>query len=156
LSPGAGFPDPRRYRFRLRNSLPCTRTALNAAVRRVMQMARSAGCPRDTQADLEIALREALANAMIHGNQRSADKRVALRSYAEPDVGILVVVRDEGPGFDPHAVPDPRQDDRMHLHHGRGLFLMRSLMDRVEYRKGGREVVLFKGWGGERSARDSR
>jgi len=56
-------------------------------------------------------------------------------------------VRDQGPGFDPARVPDPRHPDRRHLHHGRGLLLMRELMDRVEYRRGGREVLLFKNSG---------
>lgn len=136
--------DPRRFRFRLRLWLPDTSQALNLGVRRILQMARSCGCRVDRMADLEIAAREALANAMIHGNQRSADKRVLLRCYGEPEFGILIVIRDEGPGFDPATVADPREDDRRHLPHGRGLFLMRRLMDFVDYRKGGREVILFQ------------
>ena len=67
-----------------------------------------------------------------------------LRCYAGPRAGILVAVRDEGQGFDPDKVPDPRAADRRQLTHGRGLLLMRELMDRVEYRKGGREVLLYK------------
>jgi serine/threonine-protein kinase RsbW len=55
-------------------------------------------------------------------------------------------VRDEGAGFDPDAVPDPRRDDRVLLHHGRGLLLMRELVDRVIFRRGGREVVLVFRW----------
>ena len=50
----------------------------------------------------------------------------------------------EGDGFDHEEVPDPRSADRMHLHHGRGVFLMRELMDECVYRKGGTEVVLYK------------
>ena len=50
----------------------------------------------------------------------------------------------EGKGFDPDKVPDPRSADRVHLTHGRGLLLMRELMDRLEYRRGGSEVVLFQ------------
>ena len=53
-------------------------------------------------------------------------------------------MRDEGQGFEPDDVPDPRGADRMHLHHGRGVFLMRQLMDQCEYRKGGTEVLLYK------------
>jgi serine/threonine-protein kinase RsbW len=113
-------------------------------------MACTCGCDADRQADLEIALREALANAMVHGNERRARKRVFLRCYGDPTGGILIAVRDEGPGFDPGSVPDPREADRKQLEHGRGLFLMRSLMDHVEYRKAGREVVLFKACPGER------
>ena len=62
----------------------------------------------------------------------------------QPWAGRAWSVRDEGAGFDPDHVPDPRDKDRLHLQHGRGVFLMRELMDHVEYRKGGREVLLFK------------
>ena len=82
--------------------------------------------------------------AISHGNGMRPGRRVFLRCYAGPDAGILVAVRDEGPGFDPTGVPDPRSADRMHLTHGRGLLLMRELMDRLEYRRGGSEVVLFQ------------
>ena len=63
-----------------------------------------------------------------------------------------MLVRDEGPGFIPDDVPDPRSDDRVHLNHGRGLFLMRALMDFVEYRKDGREVLLFRASSQKREA----
>ena len=59
---------------------------------------------------------------------------------------MLILVRDQGNGFDPNKVPDPRDADRMHLHHGRGLFLMRALMDYVEFRRGGCEVLLYKAY----------
>ena len=142
---GADLPFERKdLPLRLRQSLPSTRPALNRAVWAVMRMARHSGCPADDRADLEIALREALANAMIHGNSLDRGKRVFLRCYAGPGPAMLIVVRDEGPGFDPGTVPDPREADRLHLRNGRGLLLMRELMDHVEYRKGGREVLLWK------------
>ena len=61
---------------------------------------------------------------------------------------------DEGKGFDPNGVPDPRNDDRMHLSHGRGLLLMRELMDYVEYRRSGREVLIYKSCVSERKRSD--
>jgi len=142
---GKGLPFVRKnLPLRLRQSLPSTRPALNRAVRAVMRMARNSGCGGDDRADLEIAVREALANAIIHGNALDRAKRVFLRCYAGPGPAMMIVVRDEGPGFDPHNVPDPRHADRLHLRNGRGLLLMRELMDHVEYRKGGREVILWK------------
>jgi serine/threonine-protein kinase RsbW len=134
----------RNLPLRLRKSLPSTRPALNRAVRIVMRFARECACVRKDGPDLEIAVREALANAIIHGNSNQHSKRIFLRCYGNPRRGLLILVRDEGPGFDPEQVPDPRQPDRLDLHHGRGLLLMRELMDRVEYRKGGREVLLYK------------
>lgn len=91
-----------------------------------------------------IAAREALANAIIHGNEGDTSKTVLVSLYCESGKGILISVRDEGPGFDPEAIPDPTHAERIHLSHGRGLFLMRQLMDHVEHRDGGREIRLYK------------
>jgi len=146
---GSPWPLQRRdYEVRFRKSLPSTKQAINEAVRGALRVAKRCGCPEDQQADLEIALREALANAVIHGNAYHHFKRIYLRCYGAPRTKLLIVVRDEGDGFEPGEVPDPRDKDRVHLDHGRGLFLMRALMDYVEYRKKGREVVLFKSCGG--------
>ena len=136
--------DRGRYTIRLRTSLPSTKRALNEAVGQVMEVAERCGYVDDSKADLEIALREALANAIIHGNDYQHFKRIYLRCYGEPQCCLLIIVRDEGEGFAPDEVPDPRAEERLQLDHGRGLFLMRALMDYVEYRKSGREVVLFK------------
>lgn len=130
--------------FRFRIWIPSTNPAMNRAVAKVAQLAVRCGCSEDRQADLEIALREALANAMTHGNARRPGRKVFLRCYAGPRAGILIAVRDEGQGFDPDRVPDPRSTNRKHLSHGRGLLLMRELTDWVAFRRGGSEVVLFR------------
>jgi len=129
--------------FRLRVWIPSTRRAIQRAVDRVCHLADRCGCPEDRQADLEIALREALANAISHGNGHRPGRKVFLRCYGGPGTGILIAVRDQGEGFDPESVPDPRAADRLHLEHGRGLLLMRKLMDGLEFRRGGSEVVLY-------------
>jgi serine/threonine-protein kinase RsbW len=136
--------DRRRLVLRFRALLPSTRESINLAVQKVMKVAREAGCAASDVADVEIAVREALANAIFHGNEGRSDKKVLLRCYGDPDDGILLAVRDEGKGFDPSAVPDPRTAERLELPHGRGIFLMHELMDHAEHRKGGREVVLYK------------
>jgi serine/threonine-protein kinase RsbW len=128
---------------RLRVWLPSTHPAIRSAVHEVRRLAARCGCPESRKADLEIALREALANAISHGNGLRPGRKVFLRCYGGPRAGIVIVVRDEGNGFDPDAVPDPRSVDRRHLEHGRGLLLMRELMDALEFRRGGSEVVLF-------------
>jgi serine/threonine-protein kinase RsbW len=130
--------------FRLRLRIPSTHSAVTSAVSEVCRLADRCGCPEDRQADLEIALREALANAISHGNGMRPGRKVFLRCYGGPRTGLIVAVRDEGNAFDPDTVPDPRAADRRHLDHGRGLLLMRELMDGLEFRRGGREVVLFQ------------
>ena len=136
--------DRRTLVFRFRRELRSTKPGINRAVRDILNNARVTGCLADHQAELEIALREALANAVLHGNRSDAAKKVLVRAYCDPQRGFVIAVRDEGAGFDPAQVPDPRSEDRLHLTHGRGIFLMRELMDHIEHRKGGREVVLYK------------
>ncbi len=139
------FPlDRRRLTLRFRAVLPSTREAISRGVEKVLDLAVSAGCVGAEAGDVEIALREALANAVIHGNGGRPGLPVRIRCYGGPGEGLLILVRDEGRGFDPAAVPDPRDGVRRELPHGRGIFLMRMLVDRVEHRKGGREVLLFK------------
>ena len=136
--------DRRTLAFRFRRKLPSTTPGINRTVRDILKHVRVTGCLADHQAELEIALREALANAVFHGNRSDAAKSVLVRAYCDPKKGFVIAVRDEGRGFDPGKVPDPRHEDRLQLTHGRGIFLMRELMDHIEHRKGGREVVLYK------------
>jgi serine/threonine-protein kinase RsbW len=136
--------DRRTLAFRFRRRLQSTTPGINRAVRDILRHAKITGCLADHQAELEIALREALANAVFHGNRNDTAKRVLVRAYCDPKRGFVIAVRDEGVGFDPAKVPDPRRADRLQLTHGRGIFLMRELMDHIEHRKGGREVVLYK------------
>lgn len=129
---------------RLRFSVPSTHEGIREAVRRVIRAAVEMHCIRSDRADIEIALREALANAAFHGNHGDAKKSVQVRCSLSAKRGMTIAVRDHGTGFDPARIPDPREQDRIFLHHGRGLLLMRALMDRVEHRLGGREVVIHK------------
>ena len=136
--------DRHTLALRYRRHLESTTPGINRAVRDILKQARVKGCLADHQAELEIALREALANAVLHGNRSNSAKKVLVRAYCDPKKGLVIAVRDEGRGFDPAKVPDPRREDRVQLTHGRGIFLMRELMDHIEHRKGGREVVLYK------------
>ena len=143
--PPLPFPlDRRSFVFRYRRRFKSNTDGINRAVNDIMKNAKLKGVVAKHQAELEIALREALANAVMHGNRQDATKQVLVRAYCDPKKGFVVAVRDEGNGFDPDKVPDPREEDRQLLSHGRGIFLMRELMDHIEHRKGGREVVLFK------------
>lgn len=137
--------DRRALTLRWRARLASTSHAINQTVREVLHRARLAKVLRhEARPEVEIALREALANAVFHGNHGDPDKDVHIRVYGAPKWGVLIIVRDEGPGFQPEDVPDPRDPDRLELSHGRGIFLMHELMDALDYRKKGREVILFK------------
>jgi len=137
--------DRSTYTIRRRVCLPSTRRSISEAVNVILDVARRCGCASEQEADLEIALREALANAVIHGNEEDENKDVFVRCYGGSEK-TLILVRDGGAGFEPNEIPDPRGTDRVQLDHGRGLFLMRALMDQVVYRRSGCEVLLFKRW----------
>ena len=137
--------DRRGLTLRYRVTVPSTREAIGKITDELLKVAEQIGCDEEEITDLSIALREALANAIIHGNESNPGKRVLVRCYSHDALGLLVAIRDEGKGFDPDDLPDPTSAERIHLHHGRGVYMMRELMDHVEYRRGGREVLLFKG-----------
>lgn len=92
---------------------------------------------------LKLALEEALTNAVKHGNQSDPQKKVTVR-YAVSSEKVVIIVRDEGSGFDPDAVPDCTAPDRLPLPNGRGIMLIRAYMDDVCYRDRGREIVFVK------------
>ena len=97
-----------------------------------------------------IALREALTNAMKHGNELNPEKRVEVGLEVTADA-IDIVVQDEGSGFDPAAVEDPLAPDNLLKTQGRGIFYMRKFMDKIEYdfgAGGGTKVRLHKKFGG--------
>lgn len=92
---------------------------------------------------IRLALEEALANAVKHGNQGDASKKITVR-YAVTSEKAVIIVRDEGNGFLPDEVPDPTTPDRIPLPSGRGIMLIRAYMDEVEYRDCGRELYFVK------------
>ena len=94
--------------------------------------------------DIEMALREALANAVLHGCQSDPEKRVECTVACEQDGGILIIVRDPGKGFDPLTVASPLVAENILAEHGRGIFLMNMLMDEVRWERGGTEIHLRK------------
>jgi serine/threonine-protein kinase RsbW len=88
-----------------------------------------------------VGLTEALSNAMLYGNRQDPQKtvRVELRIRAGD---LHVKVTDQGRGFDPASLPDPRTPENRLKAGGRGIFLMRQLMDEVRYNASGNSVTL--------------
>jgi len=113
-------------------------TALEEMMLIVEQNESSCGDP----AEIRLALREALNNALRHGNKMDPSKKIHFSYSLNPQQGLWVMIRDEGSGFNPDVVPDPTQPENLDRTGGRGVFLMRNLMDEVEFRDGGREVHM--------------
>jgi serine/threonine-protein kinase RsbW len=93
---------------------------------------------------LMIALTEAVNNAILHGNRSREEKKVRVVCELQED-GVLFTVTDEGRGFKPDSVANPLREENLMKESGRGIFLMRTLMDRVEFHRhvGGMEVKLW-------------
>ena len=91
--------------------------------------------------NFRVGLTEALTNAMLYGNRHDPSKRVLLE-VTMLEGQVQAKVRDQGPGFDPTSVPDPTHPDNLTKPGGRGLFLMRKLLDEVSYNDRGNEVTL--------------
>ena len=113
-------------------------------VSRALQVMSKHGCVDGQSAAAELSLREALANAILHGNKSEPRKRVQLDCYQESDGTLLLVVQDEGHGFDPSAVRDPTRPENLRRTAGRGIYLIKHFMDEVEYRNRGRELRMRK------------
>jgi serine/threonine-protein kinase RsbW len=100
----------------------------------------------DTIADLAIAVSELVNNAIRHGNKRRHDKKVILSLYKDRDE-IEISVTDEGEGFDPDSIPDPTIDANLLKPYGRGIFIARSLVDKIRFifpPGGGTNIVIVK------------
>jgi len=92
---------------------------------------------------VQLALEEALVNAIRHGNKSDTDKRVFVSCRVSQE-SLRVEIRDEGQGFDLTCVPDPTDDDNLECPSGRGIMLMRSFMSRVEFNESGNCVTMEK------------
>jgi serine/threonine-protein kinase RsbW len=102
------------------------------------------GCVVGKELEVETALREALANAVVHGCKNDQCKQVQLCVACEEDRGILIVVRDPGTGFDPSKLPNPAMGQNVFQSHGRGIYLINQLMDTVWFERGGTEIRMQK------------
>ena len=129
---------------RLDVELPGDAAAITPVVDRVLDLVRDAGCAEGKEFEIETALREALANAVRYGCAHNPSKTVQLSVACDQERGMLIVVRDPGPGFNPGQVPSPVAAEQLFSHHGRGIFLISQLMDRVEFGHGGREIRMHK------------
>jgi serine/threonine-protein kinase RsbW len=132
----------------LHQSLPSCASVISPFVDELMRFIRffmeQGGTAKEAEEGIEIAIYEALANAMIHGNHENQENHVHVTCRCCMDGEVLISVRDEGEGFDSQVVPDPTEAQRLLLSHGRGLHLMKALMDEVSFEENGRVVRMRK------------
>jgi len=105
---------------------------IDGMVARITRRVEQAGCCEGLE-NLDLALREALANAIVHGNCNDRAKEVRVSVAVRRDAGMLIIVKDTGSGFDPSRLPNPTEDQNLLATHGRGIFLIKCLMDDVRF-----------------------
>jgi serine/threonine-protein kinase RsbW len=132
---------PQRVSYRMESTLD----SVNKAEEMADQMAAQAGLDEDTRSGVSMAVREAMINAILHGNAYAADKRVNL-TFEQSGRDLVITIVDEGRGFIPDEVPNPLAPENLLKESGRGIFLMRAFMDEVRFRKlePGTEITLIK------------
>jgi serine/threonine-protein kinase RsbW len=136
--------DPDQLNLLLRVSLAADRRAVDPVVQEVMSVVRKMHGIEGKEDAIELSLQEALANAVIHGAKEDPTKVVECLVSSDEERGILIVVRDPGPGFIPEAIPTCTVGENVYSNHGRGIFLINQLMDKVEFRKNGTEIHMVK------------
>jgi serine/threonine-protein kinase RsbW len=136
--------DPKELSIKLQFSGRADIDSINPVAEWVMEFVKNTSCAPGKEFEVELALREALANAIIHGCKGDKEKNIQLCVACDPQGGLLIVVRDEGPGFDPHKVHSPLHGENIFSDHGRGIYLINQLMDEVTFDKGGTEIRMRK------------
>ena len=136
--------DADKLAMKLGVTIPADVSAINPVMEQIMNQVRGMGCAEGKEFEVETALREALANAIIHGCKQDCTKEIQVCIACEQSHGILIVVRDPGPGFDPYSIPSPIIGHNVFSSHGRGIFLINQLMDEVAFERGGTEIHMRK------------
>jgi serine/threonine-protein kinase RsbW len=125
-------------------TLPAEIKAISPVVSWVLQLVKDMNFASGKEFEIEMALREALANAITHGCSGDPTQKIDFSITEEPGRGILIVIRDPGRGFDPKSVPSPTDSKNLFSEHGRGIFLINHLMDEVKYERNGAEIHMRK------------
>jgi serine/threonine-protein kinase RsbW len=136
--------DPDKLHLLLRVTLSADRKTVDPVVQEVMAVVRQMKDIDGKEDAIELALQEALANAVIHGAKEDPTKTVECLVSSDDERGVLIVVRDPGAGFTPDAIPSCTVGENVYSNHGRGIFLINQLMDQVEFRKNGTEIRMVK------------
>ena len=124
--------------------MPSKIQAISPLVDRLMRLIEGSQCVPGGEFDVELALREALENAVVHGNQENPKRVVRIRCRCQPGNEISIVVTDQGKGFDFETMVRNGITSDPDSEHGRGLQLMKAYMDDLHFERGGSEVHMRK------------
>lgn len=130
---------------RVSYTLDSTLDSVNKIEQTAEQYAQRAGFDEDTIPYVAMAVREAAVNAVLHGNAYDPNKHITA-SFETTSEDLVIRITDQGPGLDPSTLPDPLAPENILRGSGRGIFLIRSFMDEVNFRQlhPGTELTLIK------------
>ena len=123
--------------------LPSVRATVDTVCGQLLEAVRERDFGEEEIFGIHLALEEALVNAIQHGNQGDAAKFVSVESLITPEK-IDLSITDEGTGFNPEGLPDPRCEKNLYKCSGRGVLLIRAYMDVVEYNDRGNCIHMVK------------
>ena len=126
--------------------MPSRIETVAAAAAAVAEFVGRSGVSDDAAFGIDMAVREAVTNAVLHGNRQDENKTVDIVLKSSPDA-VEISVHDQGPGFNPENVPDPTASENLLKTSGRGIFFMRTFMDEVDWLirpEGGTTVRMLK------------
>jgi serine/threonine-protein kinase RsbW len=127
-------------------SLPSRIETVATAAAAVAEFLSRSGISEDSAFGIDMAVREAVTNAVLHGNRQDDNKTVDVTLKSSPDA-VEISVHDQGVGFNPEDVPDPTAEENILKASGRGIFFMRNFMDEVSWLirpEGGTTVRMLK------------
>jgi anti-sigma regulatory factor (Ser/Thr protein kinase) len=136
--------DAEKLTAKLSVTFLADRNAVDSVVRSVMNVIREMKCVPGNEEDIELALTEAFANAVVHGAKSDPSKLIECDVACDEQRGILIVVRDPGEGFDPAKIANPCEGENLYSSHGRGIYLINQLMDEVQFHNNGTEIRMLK------------
>ena len=125
-------------------TIPADPAAIPTVTDGVTQVLQEKNWPEDDVMAVELALQEAVANAIRHGCRGDKSKQLQCSVTCDEEGEVVITVRDPGAGFDPTTLPDPLDPANMLKSSGRGIFLINGLMDDVQFADGGRELQMKK------------
>jgi serine/threonine-protein kinase RsbW len=141
--PGPNF-EADKLILKLKVTLAAQKEAVDPVVQGIMEIVRRMQCITGREDAIELALTEALANAVVHGAKADPSQIIECDVACDEERGMLIVVRDPGKGFDPQNIPNPIQGENIFSNHGRGIYLINQLMDEVKFARNGTEIHMIK------------
>jgi serine/threonine-protein kinase RsbW len=132
------------FRELLNLSLPASPESIATITSTISEILERLELPEQKRFEIDLAVQEALTNAVVHGCNGDPSKTITCKLNGDPKGRVVISVTDPGPGFRPESIPDPKRAEGLYGDHGRGLYLIRQLMDEVQFERGGAEIKMWK------------